>query len=205
MHDWIEELKPGQRVLDLGSGAGSLKGSEYACTVVAVDCDAGAFTSSFQPDSELHRVLALGEALPFASGVFDLVICHHVLEHVATLPGTLAELSRILKPAGRLFVSVPNGYGLCDGIYRYVFEGGDHVNRFRREAFVAQLESSVGVHLTRWQKLYSSFAYLGRIRDLEPAVMPNLAPRLRRIARLPTRRWRRFRAACIYSPASPTR
>jgi SAM-dependent methyltransferase len=185
MHDWIEHLPPGQRVLDLGAGAGSLKAAECSSSMVAVDCDREAFTTAYQPNSVVQRVLALSESLPFASSVFDLVLCHHVLEHVANLQGSLAEVSRVLKPEGRLYVAVPNGYGLCDGIYRYVFEGGDHVNRFERQAFIDLLENSVGVRLTGWQKLYSSFAYLARLKDLDRQVLPKLAPRLRRLARVP--------------------
>ncbi len=158
MHDWIEELGEGHRVLDLGSGAGSLKSFAHSCGVFSVDCDSDAFVAAYNPDSPVQRVVAAGESLPFASSAFDLVLCHHVLEHVANLSGTIAEISRVLKPAGRLYVAVPNGRGLCDGIYRYVFEGGDHVNRFERVALVALVESSIGIRLVRWQKLYSSFA-----------------------------------------------
>jgi len=185
MHNWIEQLKPGQRVLDLGAGAGSLKGYKHSASVVTVDCDQDALKHGYQPDSVVQRVVALGESLPFSSSVFDLVLCHHVLEHVANLSPTLAEISRELKPDGRFYVSVPNGYGLCDGIYRYVFEGGDHVNRFERLALIETLENSVGVRLTSWQKLYSSFAYFARLKDLDRQVLPKLAPRLRRIARVP--------------------
>jgi SAM-dependent methyltransferase len=185
MHNWIEQLKPGQRVLDLGAGAGSLKAYKHSASVVTVDCDQDALKHGYQPDSVVQRVVALGESLPFSSSIFDLVLCHHVLEHVANLSPTLAEISRVLKPNGRFYVSVPNGYGLCDGIYRYVFEGGDHVNRFERNAFVELLESSVGVRLTGWQKLYSSFAYLARVKDLDREILPKLAPRLRRVARVP--------------------
>jgi SAM-dependent methyltransferase len=186
MHDWIAELGAQDRVLDLGAGAGSLKGSESPAQVVIVDCDWGAFAQSYQADRR-DGVAAAGEALPFASGVFDLVICHHVLEHIKELDGVLQEVRRVLKPSGRVYVSVPNGYGLCDGIYRWVFEGGDHVNRFRRQDLTRLVETRVGVKLVRWQKLYSSFAYLYRLKNLDRAILPQLPPRLRFIARVPSR------------------
>jgi ubiquinone/menaquinone biosynthesis C-methylase UbiE len=185
MHAWMEQMKAGQRVLDLGAGAGSLKSFEYACTVVCVDSDKDAFANPYAPQSVVQRVIALGESLPFPASSFDLVLCHHALEHIANVSGTLQEISRVLKSTGRLFISVPNGYGLCDGIYRYVFEGGDHVNRFHRPQLVAMVEKTVGLRLTAWQKLYSSFAYLARVKDLDPSIFPQLAPRLRRFARLP--------------------
>jgi ubiquinone/menaquinone biosynthesis C-methylase UbiE len=185
MHDWMEQMKAGQRVLDLGAGAGSLKSFEYACTVVCVDSDKDAFANPYAPQSVVQRVIALGESLPFPASSFDLVLCHHALEHIANVSGTLQEISRVLKSTGRLFISVPNGYGLCDGIYRYVFEGGDHVNRFHRPQLVAMVEKTVGLRLIAWQKLYSSFAYLARVKDLDPSIFPQLAPRLRRFARLP--------------------
>lgn len=194
MHEWVGALGPGERVLDLGAGAGSLKGFEFRCQLVSVDCDPSAFASAF-PGS--HHVIATAEHLPFVDASFDLVICHHALEHIPDVDGTLREIGRVLKPGGRLYISVPNGYGLCDGIYRYVFEGGDHVNRFRKAELVERVERGAGVHLRRWQKLYSSFAYLYRLGDLDAAIVPKLPPRLQRIARIP-RRWTRGVQAALY-------
>jgi len=183
MHDWIAQLGPGDRLLDVGAGAGSLKLFPHSCEVVTVDADLSVFGKAF----ESGGVAAQGERLPFRDGTFDLVICHHVLEHISALNGVLDEIRRVLKDTGRMYVSVPNGYGLCDGIYRWVFEGGDHVNRFRRDELTRLVESRVGVKLVRWQKLYSSFAYLYRLKDLDRMIVPNLPPRLRRIARIPAR------------------
>jgi SAM-dependent methyltransferase len=183
MHDWIDQMKPGQRVLDLGAGPGSLMSYEYACSVVCVDSDIDAFAHPQATRSVVRRVTALGESLPFASSTFDLVLCNHALEHMVDLSGTLEEISRVLKSTGRLYVSIPNGYGLCDRIYRYVFEGGGHVNRFQRAQLIATVEKTVGLRLTAWQKLYSSFAYLARVKDF--GILPRLAPRPRRFARLP--------------------
>src|SRR5437660_832602 len=152
MHDWMKELQASHRVLDLGSGAGSLKSFEYPCLIVSVDCDKDAFAKSYETGSSVRHVLASGGALPFAPSTFDLVLCNHVLEHVQDLTTTLAEISRVLKPTGRLYIAVPNGHGLCDSIYRYLFEGGDHVNRFTRQGLTTLVERAVDVRLTAWQK-----------------------------------------------------
>ncbi len=178
-------MAPSQRALDLGAGAGSLKAFGYRCSIFSVDSDRNAFDKSYDASSASARVVALGEKLPFSSGAFDLVICHHVLEHVPDYSGALAEIGRVLKPAGRLYVSVPNGYGLCDSIYRYVFEGGDHVNRFAERELVSAIEAGSRVRLAKRQNLYTSFAYLSRLRDLDREVISSLPARLRRIARLP--------------------
>lgn len=83
-------------------------------------------------------------------------------------------------------MSIPYGYGLCDGLYRFVFEGGGHVHRFRRSAIVAQIEAHVGVRLIKWQNLYSSFLYLRRLAEMfHSTPPPGLARRLQMIGRLP--------------------
>jgi SAM-dependent methyltransferase len=48
------------------------------------------------------------EALPFADGVFDLVLSHEVVEHVADDRASAAEMVRVLKPGGRLVLFCPN-------------------------------------------------------------------------------------------------
>jgi SAM-dependent methyltransferase len=187
VHDWIAELKPGQRALDVGSGPGSFPGIETGGTVVALDEDVDAFVTAAPCAPGQVRVFAQSHRLPFAAGSFELVICHHSLEHIVELEETLGEIARVLAPAGRLYISVPNGYGLCDGVYRWVFEGGGHVNRFRRERLVEMVERRVGVKLEGWQRLHSSFAYLWRLAELLEAPPPGLSRRLAAAGRLPRR------------------
>jgi SAM-dependent methyltransferase len=47
------------------------------------------------------------EALQFDSDSFDLILCNHVLEHVADPAQALAELHRCLKPGGVLVAQTP--------------------------------------------------------------------------------------------------
>jgi ubiquinone/menaquinone biosynthesis C-methylase UbiE len=49
---------------------------------------------------------AVGEAIPFAQDVFDLVICTNVLDHVVNPQSLLHEVKRTLKSGGIFFLSV---------------------------------------------------------------------------------------------------
>jgi SAM-dependent methyltransferase len=66
--------------------------------------------------AEAHRkgpsaVGGVGEHLPFPDNTFDLVLSHEVLEHVQNDRMAASEISRVLKPGGRLTLFVPNrGY-----------------------------------------------------------------------------------------------
>jgi SAM-dependent methyltransferase len=154
--------------------------------VIAIDEDTHAFVSAAPlANARCARVFGRSQQLPIASASIDLVICNHALEHFLNLDAVIAEIGRVLKPGGRLYVSVPNGYGVCDGVYRWVFEGGGHINRFRRDDLVRLIESRVGVRLAQWQRLYSSFAYLHTVLPLLDSPPPDLQKRLKRFARLP--------------------
>lgn len=54
-----------------------------------------------------HGIAFVERAEELRSGSTDVLICHHVLEHVADPAKTLAEFRRILAPQGRLLLFVP--------------------------------------------------------------------------------------------------
>jgi len=58
-------------------------------------------------DGPLVNVLARGEAIPFRTGQFDLVICTQVLEYVTEPQILISELHRVLKAGGYLLLSAP--------------------------------------------------------------------------------------------------
>ena len=53
----------------------------------------------------VEYVQASGSTMPLADGVFDAVFSNGSLHEWSDVPGTLAEMRRVLKPGGRLFVS----------------------------------------------------------------------------------------------------
>ncbi|MGE5252293.1 MAG: class I SAM-dependent methyltransferase [Bacteroidota bacterium] len=76
---------------------------------------------------------AAGEDLPFPSGLFDFILSHEVLEHVADDRRAVAEMVRTLRPGGRIVLFCPNrGYPFeTHGIFwngRYHFGNKPFVN-----------------------------------------------------------------------------
>lgn len=48
-----------------------------------------------------------GTTLPFENNSFDSILCTEVFEHVPNLDNILKELHRVLKPQGKILISVP--------------------------------------------------------------------------------------------------
>jgi len=77
-------------------------------------------------------------SIPFGDSVFDAVFIFDVLEHVDEESKALAEIRRVLRPGGKLLVTVPAFmflYGLQD-------EVSEHKRRYRRRPLVELLRRS---------------------------------------------------------------
>ncbi|HTU01665.1 MAG TPA: class I SAM-dependent methyltransferase [Candidatus Sulfotelmatobacter sp.] len=98
----LRDLGSGARVLDLGSG-----GRNWGPTVIGMDVS---------PHPQV-KVLGDGHRLPFRDDQLDAVLCTGVLEHVEDAERVTAEIWRVLRPGGLVYVAVPflQGYHAASG------------------------------------------------------------------------------------------
>ena len=108
LREVIRNLPEQTRVLDVGCGTGNflhLIERENA-KVVTFGIDIGT-PPEFIPSATFVHGSATD--IPFESERFDLVTCAHVLEHLNDPYAAVAEMVRICRPGGYIYVETPSG------------------------------------------------------------------------------------------------
>jgi arsenite methyltransferase len=111
----LGRLAPGERVLDLGSGAGTdslvaaqMVGSEGRVTGIDMTpqmlAKARAASADMGADN-VEFVEAEAERLPFEDASFDVVVSNGVIDLIPDKDAVFAELYRVLVPGGRLQIA----------------------------------------------------------------------------------------------------
>lgn len=122
--DWIVShyhLAPGERVLELGCGTGSMWSSVTLpenCHVTLTDLSPGMLETARSNTRHLRADYAVCDAmsLPYADSSFDVVIANMMLYHVPDIAQALSEIRRVLKPTGRFFAATFGIHGVVEAV-----------------------------------------------------------------------------------------
>lgn len=171
----------GRRVLEVGCGAGALLGwlAKQGATPIGLDPEPGQLARARRAAPEVPLVAGVGEALPFASGSFDLVLCFNSLHHVplALQWQAVAEAARVLAQDGELLVVEP----LPQGAWFALLQPLEDETEVRQEARrVLTAAATLGLLMAR-EEVYDSRmveADWQAVRDRFLAVNPARAARL---------------------------
>jgi len=102
---FVASLEPGA-LLDAGCGPG------YFLDAVGARWERHGLEVSARAVENARRFgdvrLAPLEECPFPDATFDLVFCHHVIEHVTDPIAAIRQIHRVCRPGGRLVIGTPD-------------------------------------------------------------------------------------------------
>jgi SAM-dependent methyltransferase len=150
------DLRPGMTVLDLGCGEGRHAFEAYrrGASVVAIDWGQpevattrrwlDAIAAAGEAPAGAHAEVVRGDLLhlPVPDASVDRVIASEVLEHIPDDATAMSEIARVLKPGGRVAVTVPR-YGperICWALSdAYHANEGGHIRIYRADVLRTRL------------------------------------------------------------------
>ncbi len=121
---FIDYLRPGMRVLDVGCGPGSITvgiasriGDGRVIGVDISDSQVRLAEQTAADQGVANAAFQSGNAydLPFEDAQFDALFSHALIEHLAEPVRAMREFLRVLKPGGVMSVATPDWGGFLYG------------------------------------------------------------------------------------------
>lgn len=140
------EKEPAERILEVGSGLSPIVTDDDR--VVYSELSFRALRTLKHFNGRGRYVVADGTRLPFKDGAFTHTVCSEVLEHVEDDQQAIEELARVMRPAGKAFITVPHRK-------RYFAADDRFVHHFRRYEIAEMAEKihRAGMALNATQKV----------------------------------------------------
>ena len=144
--DQAGRAAPYGSLLDVGCGTASLVVHAAAQGAFAVGMDySAALIDHHRKSTTLPIVMADVQCLPIQDASFDLVVCHGLIEHMPDPAACARELLRVVRPGGRLMISVPARWGLFPLLVpAWFFTGGRWRHGWRN--MVGRTYTGAGFH-----------------------------------------------------------
>lgn len=131
----LKDLKPGQRILEIGCGSGNfiaLAKDEAGLFVEGLEQNTEAIKQAAQRGLLVHGATA-EDAAKQSPGMYDAVCTFQVLEHIAKPKEFLDACCALLRPGGMLLLGVPNQRSYIRHMINPLDMPPHHMTRWTRE------------------------------------------------------------------------
>jgi SAM-dependent methyltransferase len=152
-----------RKILDIGSGAGNMAHhlAQYG-QVFGIDYNPRPLPVAQQRGLPVSQ--GSGNELPFPTAGFDLVALLDTVEHIPDELGVLQECARVLKPGGKLIVTVP--------AFMWLWSYNDEINAHERRYTAPELRQKLELYGLRVKRIsynnFFLFPAIAGIRVLRP-------------------------------------
>jgi len=159
----LDSANPTCKVLDIGSGAGNMAHhlAHYG-TVIGLDSNPRPLAVAGLRDLTVTQ--SLGNELPFNDDEFDLIALLDTVEHIPDEVGVFEECLRVLKPGGKLMITVP--------AFMWLWSYNDEINEHQRRYTTSELRTKLTANGFRVKRLsynnFFLFPLIAGIRLLRP-------------------------------------
>lgn len=182
-------------VLDVGCGDGHFAQMTFDKKLtVGIDPWWGPLNKAKRSEMYEAVLQGMGDKMPFPDASFSSAISNSVLEHIPDIQPVLNEISRVLKPGGKLVITMPSHlftqnlrgaallrpFGLSAHYQKFFNLISRHAHTDSAEVWTARL-AQAGFAVEQWQYYFSTGALRalewGHVQGLPSAVMHSLTGR----------------------------
>jgi len=158
---WLNPQK-GEKILDIACGDGELslriaaKGGEVHGIDMSVQGIASAKRLAGIAKIKCEFAVGDAERLPYQDGFFDKVVCSSSLEHFKDDAQSLSEMKRVLKPGGRVILTVDSfTYPIAPALKEHHRKMCAVEHYYTREDMAGALQNA-GLTMSRSENLLTS-------------------------------------------------
>jgi len=144
------------RLLDFGCGSKPYKALFAVTEYIGTDIE----VSGHDHRNEQIDVYYDGNTLPFADDTFDSIFSSEVFEHVFNLPQIIDELHRVLKPGGKMLLTVPfvwDEHEIPYDFARYTSFGLKHI--LQEKGFIVVQEKKTTNYVSTIWQMWAAYVY----------------------------------------------
>ncbi|MBS4043270.1 MAG: class I SAM-dependent methyltransferase [Chitinophagaceae bacterium] len=155
------------KLLDIGAGTGA-----FANTMI----QAGWNVTALEPDEQARKkalenyklqLQPTSDLFNFPAREFDAITMWHVMEHVHDLHGYFEKFKNIIKPAGKIFIAVPNYTSFDASYYQQYWAGYDvprHLYHFSPHG-MKQIAQQHGLFVSKTKPMWFDSVYVSLLSE----------------------------------------